>query len=107
MTKEQLLYVASFMRRLEEDNTLQIKFKDLNSVYGMVYKGDNDTYLVVINSTLSYEKQLEVMWHEADHICYHFMNPGEVMTFEKEAIEFSKYAVKYTDEILPACRNAW
>lgn len=107
MNKEQLLEVACFMRRLEEDSTLKIKFNNLNSIYGMVYKGKFDKYLIVINSTISFEKQIETLWHESKHIYSHIMQPGDVATFEKEAIDFSKYAAKNSPEILLLCRSSW
>lgn len=107
MTKEELLKVALFMRRIEEDNTLQIKFEDLDTVYGMLYKGKNDNYLIVINSHLSIEKRIEVLWHESKHVCSNIMKCGDIEKIEKEAIDFSRDALKYSTEVLKECRSKW
>lgn len=95
------------MRRLEEDHTVTIKFSALDSIYGMVYMGKNSRYLMIINSCMSYEKQLKTIWHEANHIYSHLGVPGNVKVFEKESIEVSEYAAEMSDAILPICRTAW
>ncbi|WP_160317275.1 ImmA/IrrE family metallo-endopeptidase [Oxobacter pfennigii] len=95
------------MRRLEEDNSIRITFEKLDSIYGLLYKGLNDKYLIVINSNLSPEKQLETIWHESKHLYSHDMEEGDMEVIEKEAVEFSKYALEYSPEVLSECRNAW
>lgn len=107
MNKQLIYEVACFMRRLEEDHTVKIIFEDLECVNGLIYKGHNDKYIMIININLSYEKQIETVWHEAKHLYSHIMQPGDTKVFEKEAIEFSKYATEVSGEIIPACRDAW
>ena len=107
MDKENLIELACFMRRLEEDHTVTIKLCKLNSIYGMVYLGHNDKYLMIINTDISYEKQLETIWHEAKHIYSHLGNPGDIKVFEKDAVNFSKYAMQASDQILSISRTAW
>lgn len=107
MNKQQIYEVACFMRRLEEDHTVKIVFESLDRDYGLVYAGRNGKYLMVVNSNLSHEKQIEIIWHEAKHIYSHIGKPGDIKVFEKEAIDFSKYAIEMSDELLPACREAW
>lgn len=62
---------------------------------------------MIINDNISYEKQLETIWHEAKHIYSHSGAAGDVIVFEKEAINLSKNAIKYNNEVLKLCRNAW
>lgn len=107
MNSKQIYEVACFMRRLEEDHTVKITFENLESINGLIYRGHNDKFIIIININLSYEKQIETIWHEAKHLCSHIMKPGDIRVFENEAIEFSKYATEISDEILPMCRNAW
>lgn len=107
MNKQQIYEVACFMRRLEEDHTVKIAFEDLESVNGLIYKGHNDKYVMIINANLSHEKQIETIWHETKHLYSHVMEPGDIKVFEKEAIEFSKCAMEVSSEILPALHNAW
>lgn len=106
-TKQQVYEVACFMRRLEEDKSIRIAFENLDGIYGLVYKGHNSKFLMIINKNICYEKQLETIWHEAKHIYSHAdCSPGDIKIFEKEAVEFSKIAIKHP-EILALCRNAW
>lgn len=108
MINNEIIYeVACFMRRLEEDHTVTIKFENLNSVYGLVYCGRNSKYLMIINSNLNYKKQIETIWHEAKHIYSHVSSPGDIKVFEEDAIVFSKVASKATPNVITACRNAW
>lgn len=99
--------VALYMRRLEEDKTVKIVFKNLDSIYGLVYKGCNDKYLVIINSNLSYEKQIQTIWHEAKHIYSHFSKKGDIKIFEEEAEEFANAALKVNGEVLLNCKSAY
>jgi len=107
MNNDLIYEVACYMRRLEEDHTVTIKFESLESVYGLVYCGRNGKYLMVINSNLSYEKQIETIWHEAKHIYSHAGSLDDIKIFEEDAITFSKIASKATPDIITACRNAW
>jgi hypothetical protein len=111
MTEQQIYEVAYYMRRLEEDNTVKIIFEPFDSIYGLVYKGHNDKYLMLINSEISYKKQIETIWHESKHIYSHceyaICSPGDVEIFEKEAELFSKHTIKISNEVISTCRNAW
>jgi hypothetical protein len=107
MNSQQIYEVACFMRRLEEDHSIKITFESLEKVYGLVYMGRNNKYMMIININLCYEKQIETIWHESKHIYSHVMKPGDIALIEKEAVEFSKCAMEVSNEILPACRNAW
>jgi hypothetical protein len=106
MNKEQLNELACLMKRLEEDHTVTIKLTQLNSIYGMVYLGCNDKYLMIINTNISYEKQLETIWHEAKHIYSHLGNPGDIKVFEKDAENVGKSVLQMKKQELITNRVA-
>lgn len=107
MTKEDLIEVAEFMRRLEEDSSVRIVFESFSTIYGLTYKGTNDKYLMIINTNLSYEAQIETLWHEAKHIYSHFDTEGNITVFEKDADKFAKRGLKCNSEVLELVRAAW
>lgn len=107
MTKEDLIEVAEFMRRLEEDSTVRIVFESFNTIYDLTYKGANDKYLMIINTNLSYEAQIETLWHEAKHIYSHLAKEGDIILFENEADKFAKRALNCSPEVLELARAAW
>lgn len=90
LTSEDLVEIAEYMRRLEEDKTVNIIFESFDSIYGLTYRGNNDKYLIMINKNLSYELQIETLWHEAKHIYSHMGKSGDIKIFEKEASDFAK-----------------
>lgn len=90
MTSNDLVEVAEYMRRLEEDKTVSIVFEGFESIYGLTYRGSNDKYLMLINKNISYELQIETLWHEAKHIYSHIGRKGDLKIFEKEANDFAK-----------------
>jgi len=100
MSREEVYKVFKHIKGLEEEGTLTIKFEDLDVVCGMVYAARNGKYLMIINSRLSYEKQVRTAWHEAKHIYSHVHTQGDVKIFEEEAIEFSNFAFNLLKEVV-------
>lgn len=102
---DECILIAKKMRQLEENGELRVVYADLDNVEGWCTE-KNSQYIIVLNSKLSYEKQLETVWHEAKHICSHVgcLNKKEVA--EREAIKFSK-TISQHPELLELCRNAW
>lgn len=100
MSKEEVFEVYRYIKGLEDERVLSIQYEDLDNVYGMVYAARNGKYLMIINSRLSYEKQLRTAWHEAKHIYSHVHREGDVKIFEEEAVQFSNFAFNFTKELL-------
>lgn len=109
MTRDEIVEVGEFMKRLEEDSSVRIIFEGLDSIYGLTYKGTNDKYLMIINKDICYEAQIRTLWHEAKHIYSHFNETEKITLFEKEkeANDFAKYCLKNSPELLSEIRTAW
>ncbi|EDS78296.1 putative transcriptional regulator [Clostridium botulinum C str. Eklund] len=101
---DECISVAKKVHQLESTGELSIVYKDLDNINGLCIEKNNQ-YLIVINSNLNYEKQLETAWHEAKHICSHVCCSNKE-NIEKEAIEFSKKIIQHP-EVIELCRNAW
>jgi hypothetical protein len=92
--------VKGYMKILQDSGKIRVVYENFNSLYGMVYKGRNEQYLIIINSSLCIEMQKRIYWHESKHIYSHILHEGDCITFEKEAIEFSDYAITIGDNIV-------
>jgi hypothetical protein len=108
LTKEELIDVGQYMRRLEEDSSVRIVFTELSTLHGLTYIGCNGKCLMIINSSLSQEAQLKTLWHEAKHIYSHLGKEGDIKIFEDEANKFTKSCTKNDpNKLIEIVRAAW
>ncbi|WP_129596671.1 ImmA/IrrE family metallo-endopeptidase [Anaerophilus nitritogenes] len=101
---DEYIIIAKKIHQLETNGELRVIYRDLDNVNGVCYEKNNQ-YIIIINSKLNYEKQLETVWHEAKHICSHIGCVKKNTNYEKEAIDFSKNVLKHP-EIIQWCKTA-
>lgn len=91
---DEILRVAKKIKELEECGEIRLVYRDDIGANAFVMS-NLDKYVIVVNSSLSYEQQIKEIWHEAKHICSHLNTDYSLNEAEAEADSFADRAINF------------